>query len=155
MENFIFRSKSQGRSGMKRSRRMEPLWNRSSRLNLTAYCPERRLKIPSNARNRSVRNPRRLCACGARSSRQGVAKEKKTAEEERIRGERGEVCGSVAPTHRRNRSLSLSLPPSLPPSLSPSMPWTGLLGIPFSSRGIIGRQLATLLRVSRRQEIIL
>lgn len=118
MQNFIFRSKSQGRSGMKRSRRMESLWNRSSRPNLTAYYPERRLKIPSNARNRSVRNPRRLCACGARSSRQGVAKEKKTAEEERIRGERGEVCGSVAPTHRRNRSLSLSLPPSLPPSLS-------------------------------------
>lgn len=154
MENFIFRSKSQGRSGMKRSRRMEPLWNRSSRPNLTAYYPERRLKIPSNARNRSVRNPRRLCACGARSSRQGVAKEKKTAEEERIRGGGGK---SAVALRRRIEGIalfpSLYLPLSLP--LSPSMPWTGLLGIPFSSRGIIGRQLATLLRVSRRQEIIL
>lgn len=36
-----------------------------------------------------------------------------------------------------------------------SMSSTGLLGIPFPSGGIIGRQLATLLRVSRRQEIIL
>lgn len=84
------------------------------------------------------------CACGARSS----SRER----EEDGRGEkdsRREVCGSVARTHRRNRS------PSLPLSLPPSMPWTGLLGIPFSSRGIIGRQLATLLRVSRRQEIIL
>lgn len=32
---------------------------------------------------------------------------------------------------------------------------TSLLGIPHQSVGIIGRQPATLLRVSRRQEIIL